>query len=68
MCFALLSKNTSIKEGYKTVQCFRLMIQDGFGICMINGFAHLKTPVLVDETPDIISTNFSWGLIRPGQG
>jgi putative SOS response-associated peptidase YedK len=30
---------------------------------MINGFAHLKTPIILDETPEVISTNFSWGLI-----
>lgn len=30
---------------------------------MINGFAHLNTPIIVDKTPDIISTNYSWGLI-----
>ena len=29
----------------------------------INGFAHLNTPIIVDETPEIISTNFSWGLV-----
>jgi hypothetical protein len=37
---------------------------DGFLVSeMINGFAHLTTPIIVDETPDIRSTNFSWGLI-----
>jgi putative SOS response-associated peptidase YedK len=30
---------------------------------MINGFAHLQTPIILDETPEVISTNFSWGLI-----
>lgn len=29
----------------------------------INGFAHLNTPIIVDDTPEVISTNFSWGLI-----
>lgn len=29
----------------------------------INGFAHLNTPIITDNTPEIISTNFSWGLI-----
>lgn len=30
---------------------------------LINGFAHLNTPIIIDNTPEIISTNFSWGLI-----
>lgn len=30
---------------------------------MINGFAHLRTPIILNETPEVISTNFSWGLI-----
>jgi putative SOS response-associated peptidase YedK len=29
----------------------------------INGFAHLNTPIITDNTPEIISTNYSWGLI-----
>nr|WP_315175931.1 SOS response-associated peptidase [uncultured Flavobacterium sp.] len=30
---------------------------------LINGFAHLNTPIIIDNTPEIISTNFSWGLV-----
>lgn len=29
----------------------------------INGFAHLNSPIIIDNTPEIISTNFSWGLL-----
>lgn len=29
----------------------------------INGFAHLNTPIILNNSPEIISTNFSWGLI-----
>lgn len=30
---------------------------------LINGFAHLNIPIIIDNTPEIISTNYSWGLI-----
>lgn len=30
---------------------------------MINGFAYLKTPIIIDENPEIVTTNYSWGLI-----
>ena len=29
----------------------------------VNGFSYPNLPVIIDDTPDIISTNFSWGLI-----
>ena len=29
----------------------------------INGFSYPNLPVIIDDTPDIISTSFSWGLI-----
>lgn len=29
----------------------------------VNGFSYPNLPVIIDKTPDIISTNFSWGLI-----
>jgi hypothetical protein len=40
---------------------------DGFGVEMINGFAHLKTPIIVDETlmlylPIIVEDLFRRGL------
>ena len=30
---------------------------------VINGFAHPNAPVILDSTPQIISTNYTWGLI-----
>lgn len=29
----------------------------------VNGFSYPNLPIIVDKTPDIISTNFMWGLI-----
>lgn len=29
----------------------------------INGFSYPNLPVIIDDTPDIISTDFTWGLI-----
>ena len=29
----------------------------------VNGFSYPNLPVIIDDTPDIISTNFNWGLI-----
>lgn len=29
----------------------------------VNGFSYPNLPVIIDDTPDIISTNFTWGLI-----
>jgi hypothetical protein len=41
-----------------------LMIQMVLVSEMINGFAHLKTPIIVDETPDVISTIIVEDLFR----
>jgi len=30
---------------------------------VINGFAHQHTPIIIDKRPDIISTDYSWGLV-----
>ena len=30
---------------------------------LINGFAHQQTPIIIDKTPGIICTDYSWGLI-----
>jgi putative SOS response-associated peptidase YedK len=62
MCF-YTQQHASIKEVTKR---FNASVDDPDGFLVsevINGFAHLKTPIIVDETPDIISTDFSWGLI-----
>jgi hypothetical protein len=55
MCF-YTQQHASIKDVTKR---FNAAVDDpdGFGVEMINGFAHLKTPIIVDETPDVISTN-----------
>lgn len=29
----------------------------------VNGFSYPNLPVIIDDTPNIISTNFTWGLI-----
>lgn len=29
----------------------------------VNGFSYPNLPVIIDDTPDIISTDFTWGLI-----
>jgi putative SOS response-associated peptidase YedK len=62
MCF-YTQQQASIKDVTKR---FNASVDDPDGFLvseMINGFAHLKTPIIVDESPDVISTNFSWGLI-----
>ncbi|WP_426091958.1 SOS response-associated peptidase [Flavobacterium sp. DSR3-2] len=62
MCF-YTQQNASIKEVTKR---FKATIDDPDSFLvseMINGFTHLKTPIILDETPEVISTNFSWGLI-----
>jgi putative SOS response-associated peptidase YedK len=62
MCF-YTQQHASIKDVTKR---FNAAVDDPDGFLvseMINGFAHLKTPIIVDETPDVISTNYSWGLI-----
>jgi hypothetical protein len=60
MCF-YTQQHASIKEVKQNV-LIQLMIRWILVSEMINGFVHLKTPVIVDETPDIISTN-QLGLI-----
>src|SRR3970040_2743047 len=62
MCY-YTQQHASIKEATKR---FKASVDDPDSFLvseMINGFAHLKTPIIVDQTPDVISTNFSWGLI-----
>jgi hypothetical protein len=48
MCF-YTQQHASIKDVTKR---FNAAVDDpdGFGVEMINGFAHLKTPIIVDET------------------
>lgn len=62
MCY-YTQQHASIREVTKR---FNASVDDPDGFLvseMINGFAHLNTPIIVDKTPDVISTNFSWGLI-----
>lgn len=39
------------------------LIQSNF----INGFSYPNLPIVLDTKPDIISTNFTWGLIPTGR-
>lgn len=47
------------KRFYAIVQKPELFLQSDY----INGFAHLPSPIILNETPQIITTHFSWGLL-----
>jgi putative SOS response-associated peptidase YedK len=62
MCFHIQQKASisEVEERFKAkVDNPDTFLQSEF----INGFAHLNTPIILDNSPEIISTNFSWGLI-----
>jgi putative SOS response-associated peptidase YedK len=62
MCFYLQQKYsiTEVQKRFKAVvdQPDLFLQADE-----INGFAHPNVPVILDGSPDVITTNFTWGLL-----
>jgi putative SOS response-associated peptidase YedK len=62
MCFTIQLKTTAKKAETR----FKAKVDNPLQFLesdAMSGFAHLKTPIILDKTPEIISTNYSWGLI-----
>jgi putative SOS response-associated peptidase YedK len=62
MCY-YTQQHASIKDVTKRFNAIVDDPDDFLVSDLINGFAHLKTPIIIDKTPKVISTNFSWGLL-----
>ncbi|CAN1539670.1 COG2135 Uncharacterized conserved protein [Flavobacteriaceae bacterium] len=62
MCFTIQLKTTVKKAETR----FKAKVDNPLQFLesdAISGFSHLNTPIIVNKTPEIISTNYSWGLI-----
>ena len=62
MCFYMQQKDSILKVQKRfnaIVQNSEMFLQSDF----INGFEHLPSPIILKNTPQIITTHFSWGLL-----
>jgi len=62
MCFTIQLKTTTKKAETR----FKAKVDNPLQFLesdAISGFAHLKTPIILDKSAEIISTNYSWGFI-----